>query len=107
MPEFFANVILGYDFKGFSFRISYFYKDGYPLPNDIMYQGVQVKENKQSRLDIAVKQQILDNIDLILNLNNLTNSKEESLYKFFGQPWKTAQAYRNGINYDLGIKVSL
>ena len=107
MPDFSANFILGYDLKGFSFRISYFYKDGYPLPNDIHYQVVQVMENKLSRLDIAVKQQILDNIYLFLNLNNITNSKEESLYKLLEQPWKTYQAYRNGINYELGIKVSL
>jgi hypothetical protein len=109
MPEFFANFILGYDLDGFSFRISYFYKDGYPLPNDIYYQDVQVRENKLSRLDITVKQRILDNIFLILNLNNITNSKEESIFKFpfFGPNWQTAQAYRNGINYDLGIKVNL
>jgi outer membrane receptor protein involved in Fe transport len=106
MPEFFANCILGYDLKGFSFRISYFYKDGSPIPSYNYHQ--QIMENKLSRLDIAVKQQILDNIYLFLNLNNLTNSKEESLYKaIFVDNWKTAQAYRNGINYDLGIKVSL
>jgi hypothetical protein len=109
MPEFFANFILGYDLYGFSFRISYFYKDGYPLPNDIYYQVVQVMENKLSRLDIAVKQRILDNIDLILNLNNLTNSKEESMYKspYVGPNWQTAQAYRNGINLDFGVRIDL
>ena len=109
MPEFFANFIIGYDLNGFSFRISYFYNNGYPLPNDIYYQDVQVRENKLSRLDITVKQRILDNIYLILNLNNITNSKEESIFKFgiFGPNWQTAQAYRYGINYDLGIKVSL
>jgi hypothetical protein len=106
MPEFFANFILGYDLKGFSFRISYFYKDGCPIPS--YYYIQQIMENKLSRLDISVKQQILDNIYLILNLNNLTNSKEESLYKsIFVRNWKTAQASRNGINYDLGIRVSL
>ena len=109
MPEFFANFILGYDFNGFSFRISYFYKNGYPLPNDIYYQDVQVRENKLSRLDIAVKQQILDNIFIILNLNNITNSKEESMFKFpfFGPNWQTAQTYRNGFNCDFGVRIEL
>jgi hypothetical protein len=66
-------------------------------------------ENKLSRLDIAVKQRILDNIDLILNLNNLTNSKEESMYKspYVGPNWQTAQAYRNGINLDFGVRIDL
>ena len=107
MPDFFANFILGYDLNGFSIRISYLYKDAYPVPNDIDYYWIQLNENKLSRLDIAIKQRILNNIDLVLNLNNLTNSIEESLYNSNGGPWQRAQAYRNGINYDLGIRVSL
>ena len=107
MPDFFANFILGYDLNGFSIRISYFYKDAYPLPNDYDYDRIQLNENKLSRLDIAIKQQILNNIDLVLNLNNLTNSIEESSFCYTGSAWQTAQAYRNGTNYDLGIRVSL
>jgi len=108
MPEFFANFILGYDLKGFSIRISYFYKDKYLLPNDISNRTYLREENKISRLDITVKQQLLDNIFLVLNLNNLTNSKEESLYESGSAAiWHTEEAYRNGINYDLGIRVSL
>ena len=105
IPEFFANVALGYDIKGFSFRISYFYQDGYPAFPEHTW-GAKVMENKLSRLDIAVRQLILENISIILNINNITNLKEESTY-YSGGKLRTFQAYRYGINCDLGIKVSL
>ena len=39
MPEFLANVILGYDINGFSFRISYFYQGEYPIRSlPVFYQ---------------------------------------------------------------------
>ena len=78
IPQFFTNVILGYDIKGFSFRISYYYQDGYRLNN---YLSPAAK-NKLSRLDIAVRQQIFENISIIFNLNNITKSKEEYLYEW-------------------------
>ena len=112
MPEFLANVILGYDLKGFSCRISYFYQGEYPIPNNY-YSMTQLKGNKFSRLDIAMKQQLWNNVSLILNLNNITNSTEETLYRTPATPyspagtWQTAQVYRNGINFDFGIGVNL
>ena len=108
MPEFFANVMLGYDIKGFSFRISYFYQDAYPILD--YYYRMQTKKNKLSRLDIAIKQQLWENISVILNLNNITNSIEETLYKptpFADSLWRTAQAYRSGMNVDFGIRIDL
>ncbi len=113
MPEFFANVILGYDIKGFSIRISYFYQGEYPI-SDNYWDNHQIEENKFSRLDIALKQQLLKNVSLILNLNNITNSKEEALIsripnQAYSIPlsWQTAQAYRNGVNFDFGVRVEL
>jgi len=112
MPEFLANVILGYDLNGFSCRISYFYQGEYPIP-DNYYSMSQLKGNKLSRLDIALKQQLWNNVSLIVNLNNITNSSEETLYRTSATPysptgsWQTAQTYRNGTNFDFGIGVNL
>ena len=106
MPDFFANVILGYDIRGFSFRVSYFYRDGYPVP--LNYNNYQVAENKFSRLDIAARQQILENISIYLNLNNITNSKEESSsWRVPDIPSQTYQAYGNGFNFDFGVSIEL
>ena len=106
MPEFFVNVILGYDIKGFSFRISYYYQDGYPLLG--YYYRIQTRKNRLSRLDIAAKQRLFGNISAILNLNNITNLKEEMLYKSINElTWRTAQAYRYGMNVYFGIIIDL
>lgn len=113
MPEFLANIILGYDIKGFSCRISYFYQGEYPIPGYYGSPTIQIEANKFSRLDIALKQQLWNNVSLILNLNNITNSQEEALYMESATPyspavaWQTAQAYRNGVNFDFGVRVEL
>ena len=106
VPTFFTNVILGYDIKGFTFRISYCYQDGHRLENYL----TPVIKNKSSRLDIAVRQQLLEYIFIILNLNNVTNSKEEYWYEnaySYGKRVLEAQAYRNGMNINFGIGVNL
>jgi hypothetical protein len=112
MPEFLANVILGYDLKGFSFRMSYFYQGEYPIAGPYR-DYYQIEGNKFSRLDIALKQQLWNNVSLILNLNNITNSTEETLYRTSASQysptgaWQTAQAFRYGMNFDLGVRIEL
>ncbi|HVO74540.1 MAG TPA: hypothetical protein VMT35_10995, partial [Ignavibacteriaceae bacterium] len=113
IPSFFANVILGYDLDGFSFRISYFYQDESIKDYNRYWDSYQVKENKLSRLDIAVKQQLFEKISIILNLNNITNSDEADLFRWFFKAdnppttWKTYQAFRYGMNFDFGVRVEL
>ncbi len=74
-PEFFCNVSLGYDIAGFSGRISYFYQGEYynTFSNFSVSNGIQ---KKFGRVDISLKQEIIENLSLGLNVNNLTNSKE-------------------------------
>ncbi len=105
MPEFLANVNLGYDIDGFSFRISYFYQGEYSVDN---YFEIPLNENKLSRLDIAIRQRILRNISIVLDANNITNSEEEASYnipRVPATPWQTAQDYRLGTNFDFGVRV--
>lgn len=108
IPDFFANIILGYDIMGFSFRLSYFYQDKYLITYD--YNSDKIFENKFSRIDIAASQKILGNITIILHLNNLTNFQEEASYEqVYGYRNNSpiAQEYRTGMNVDFGIRVSL
>ncbi len=106
MPEFFANIILGYDIKDFSFRISYFYRDGYYISD--YYNSAQIRENKFAKLDIAVRQTVLKNFNIFLNLNNITNSKEEVLINnTFPEVSTPIQAYRTGFNFDFGVGFEL
>jgi len=106
MPEFFANIILGYDIEGFSLRISYFYRGGYLISD--YYNSAQIRENKFAKLDIAVRQAVLKNFNIFVNLNNITNSKEEVLYNSTYPALSTPiQAYRTGFNFDFGIGIDL
>ena len=110
IPDFFENVSLGYDIKGFSLRVSYFYQDGYPMYYDYFSGSTPIEINKSrlSRWDIAVRQQLLENISISLNLNNITNTNEESLFYFsINRHWDAAQAYRYGMNIDFGIGIKL
>ena len=113
-PEFFANIILGYDIEGLSLRISYFYQDGYPILNNSLF-NYQIRGSKFSRLDIAVIQQVLKKISIFLNLNNITNFKEEifvknlssGIYSLFPSHDSLWHSYRYGMNVDFGIRIDL
>jgi hypothetical protein len=108
VPDFFANIILGYDIMGFSFRLSYFYQDKYLITYD--YSSDKIFENKFSRIDVAASQKILGNIVIILNLNNVTDFQEEASYEKvygYGNSSPIAQKYRTGMNVSLGIRIGL
>ena len=76
-PDFIGNVIIGWDYKGFSSRISY------------RRQGVTVsdggdrlafKQNFKDDLelvDISLRQRFYKNFELFLNANNITNYVDE------------------------------
>ena len=76
-PDFIANVILGWDYKGFSSRISY------------RHQGVTISDGgdrlafKQNfkrdlqLIDISLRQKLFEHFELFLNANNITNYVDE------------------------------
>ena len=74
-PEFFANASLGYDYQGFSFRVSYFYQGEYnrTFSFDQRTDGLQ---DAYSRWDIAIKQEVTKYLSLMVNIDNLTNTQE-------------------------------
>ena len=106
VPNFFANIILGYDIMGFSFRLSYFYQDKYPIIYDYILN--KIYQNKLSRIDITVRQKILENISVVFNLNNITNLQEESSYEtVYGNNSTVVQKYRTGMNAGFGVYFGL
>ena len=108
IPKFFANIILGYNIEGFSCRISYFFQDKYLITYD--YYSNIIFGNKFSRVDIALRQKILDKIVIILNLNNVTNFHEKASYETvhgYENYSAVAQKYRYGFNVDFGVGIEL
>lgn len=106
-PEFYANVSLGYDIDGFSARVSMFHQAEYNLSFSASGITDQVI-NSYTRFDLALKQQITDNISLMLNLNNLTNIDESNSLYNRSTGWKllnTSEIY--GLTADLGVRITL
>jgi TonB-dependent receptor len=106
-PEFFANIALGYDIAGFSIRLSLFHQSEYNLSFSASGLSDQVV-NSFTRIDLALKQDITENISLLLNLNNLTNADESNSIYNRSTGWKilnTSEQY--GLTADLGIRIML
>ena len=106
-PEFFGNIALGYDIGPISARISLFHQSEYNLSFSPSGRG-DVIINPFTRLDFALKYQYNDNIAVLLNINNLTNIKEENLIYNRVNGYKILNtSERYGLTADLGIKIDL
>jgi TonB-dependent receptor len=104
-PEFFANVALGYDVGGFSGRVSLFHQGEYTRTFTARSRGDRIVAS-YSRLDLSLKQKVTDNISLLLNLNNLTNTEEPTSDMYLETGWdlpRTSQKY--GLSGELGVRI--
>lgn len=106
-PEHFGNVALGYDIGGFSGRLSLFMQGR--MRNSYSSTGqADGMVNEYYRLDLSLKQQILDFLELTLNINNLTNTKESRsvVNPYYG--WDLERANEiYGLTGDLGVRLTL
>ena len=106
-PEFYANVAFGYDIGGFSIRLSMFHQAQYNLSFSASGIADEVV-NSFTRWDLAVKQQITDNIAVMFNLNNLTNIDERNSIYNRNTGWKLLNTSENyGLTADLGVRLTL
>jgi len=106
-PEFFANVSLGYDLDGFSFRISLFYEDQYnnSFSSNQRSDGI---ENSFTKWDLAIKQKVTDNISVSLNVNNISNNQNGTTIANRITGWMLPNGNsRYGTTADLGVRIDL
>ncbi|KAB2852284.1 MAG: TonB-dependent receptor, partial [Ignavibacterium sp.] len=106
-PELFGNISLGYDIGGFSGRLSLFYQSEY---NDSFSPSGRSDRviGAYTRVDLALKQKITDYLSVHLNVNNLTNLKEENLLNNRVNEYKilrNSELY--GLTADLGVRFDL
>ena len=106
-PEFFCNVVLGYDIASFSARLSYFYQGNY-------YNGFSTDQRSNpiqdsySRLDLALKQTISKHLDIGLNINNLNNYSEGTSIQNAITGWTLqTTSVRYGTSADLWLRVKI
>ena len=106
-PEFYGNIALGYDIGGFSIRLSLFHQSKYNI--SFSASGINDRvSNSYTRLDLAVKQRITDNISFMLNLNNLTNAVENVSIVNRIQGWEIlSSSERYGLTGNLGVRLTL
>jgi TonB-dependent receptor len=102
-PAHIFNMTLGYDYKGFSVRVSYLYQsdkftgagqtnvtDSYTGPYD--------------RWDLAIQQKVTSYLQLYANFNNLTNTHDESLLGYRQDNPQSLEYY--GRTIDAGLRVT-
>ncbi|MCB9219485.1 MAG: TonB-dependent receptor [Ignavibacteriales bacterium] len=106
-PEFYGNFAIGYDIAGFSGRLSVFHQGEYFSSYSDDGRGDNIR-NAYTKVDLALKQQVTDYLSVLLNVNNLTNTKEVTTIYNSRQDWRlenTAEIY--GLSADLGVRITL
>jgi TonB-dependent receptor len=101
-----ANGWLGYEFKGFSSRISVSYQGNNLTginPNTDK-KGYYTYTDSYLRIDITAKQRIAQKINILLNLNNITNATERG---FRYKPIYPTYKHMYGFTFDLGVEINL
>jgi outer membrane receptor protein involved in Fe transport len=103
-PAHILNMTFGYDYKGFSIRVSYLYQSDkfVSANNKSVLNGYT---GPYDRWDLAVQQKLTNNIQFYVNYNNLTNTHDESVTGYGGINPTALQYY--GKTIDAGIRVSL
>jgi TonB-dependent receptor len=106
-PEFFANIALGYDIDGFSGRLSFFHQGEYTRTFTARSRG-DIVVGSFSRLDLSLKQKITDNISVMLNVTNLTNTEEPTAALYGETGWDLPRTRdRYGMSGVFGVRVEL
>ncbi len=103
-PSHIMNATLGYDYEGFSIRVSYLYQSD-KLSSLGATPVLDAFTVAYGRWDLAVRQKIGDAIQVYANFNNLNNRHDESVLGF-RQINDTALEYY-GLTIDLGIRLNL
>ena len=101
-----SNTWLGYDYKGFSTRVSMSYQGSRltGINPDSDQLGYNNYTDSYLRFDVTAKQKINKYFSLLLNLNNLTNETERG-YRYTSDYPTYTNMY--GFSADFGIQVEL
>jgi outer membrane receptor protein involved in Fe transport len=95
------NMTLGYDYEGFSLRVSWLYQsDKVTYVGDTPYTDSFT--SSYDRWDIAVQQRFGPSFQLYANINNINNKHDESLQGYSANT--PASLYYYGPTIDVGIR---
>ncbi len=100
-PDDIINISLGYDYKGFSARVSMLYTDNIFAGTDF-WPEMRTFTDSQVRWDLAIKQKLpVKGLEVYYNLNNFTNAVDRTLIAGNPNPQKEEHY---GMTMDIGIR---
>ena len=106
-PDEIINVSIGYDYKGFSGRLSMLHNDNVFVATDFWSELRQSTDTYQ-RWDLSLKQTLpMDGLEVFLNASNLTESNDVSRYRGIsskGDNLKLEQYYGKTIDFGFRYK---
>jgi TonB-dependent receptor len=103
-PNDILNLSVGYDYMGFSARVSMLYQDNIFKNPDFWMQN-RVNSDKFTRWDLSVKQLLpWYGIQLYFNLNNITSARDIDINQKTSFP---ASEQHYGMSGDLGLRLRL
>jgi TonB-dependent receptor len=103
-PNDIINLAFGYDYKGFSARVSMLYQDNVFITPDFWMQN-RVNSDKYTRWDLSVKQDLpFDGMQLFFTMNNITGAKDIDINQRTSFP---ASEQHYGMTADLGLRLKL
>lgn len=103
-PNDIINLSIGYDFKGFSARVSLINQANIFTGSDF-WEPLRINTEAYSRWDVSVKQQLpWFGIQIFANINNLNKARDVTVIQGGGVP-SSQQDY--GLNADFGIQIKL
>ena len=103
-PNDLFNISLGYDYRGFSTRISMLYQDNIFKRPDFWMQN-RVNSDKFTRFDISLKQDLpWFGVQIYLNLNNITGEMDTDINQKTSFP---ASEQHYDMTGDFGIRMRL
>ncbi len=102
-PDDIFNTTLGYDVGGFSARLSFVYTDNVLVGVNRTYKELDSYTDAYYRWDLTVYQNLpwLEGLQLYLNVNNITNTRDQSYISELG---KLSSMNDYGRTVDLGIR---
>tara|TARA_X000001036_G_scaffold394425_1_gene394720 strand:- start:178 stop:1305 length:1128 start_codon:yes stop_codon:yes gene_type:complete len=102
-PDEIINVSLGYDYKGFSGRLSMLYKSNVFMRTDF-WPELRQSTDDYRRWDLSMKMDLpVDGLEVFLNVSNITEAVDRNIFR--DQSLSMKQHY--GKTIDLGFRYSL
>jgi TonB-dependent receptor len=104
-PNHILNLALGYDYKGFSMRVSMLYQDDV-FTGVSQWPQLRSSTSAYARWDISVKQNLpWLGLQLYGDLNNINGEKDLNVLQMYPDTPRSTQAY--GMTANLGLRLQL